>query len=126
VITLTLVHPIPNLPAQSWTFETESVIRIGRSGDNHVILHSAVVSRHHVELRRRGCRWNLLNLSVNGTFSENQSITEAPVVDGMILRLAFSGPQLQIKMGKTLFKNLSQTFSNSKDTCQNTPLLEVI
>jgi pSer/pThr/pTyr-binding forkhead associated (FHA) protein len=108
VITLILVHRIPNLPTQSWTFEDESVIRIGRSSDNHVILHSAVVSRYHVELQRKGCKWKILNLGGNGTYSDENLITQAPVVDGMLLRLARSGPQLQIKVGANVFKNTSQ------------------
>jgi len=106
VITLTLVHRLPNLPAQSWTFENETLIRVGRSSDNHVILHSAVVSRHHFELKRRGCRWTLFNLSSNGTFLEDNSIIEVPVTDKMMIRLANSGPQIQIKTGITLFKNI--------------------
>ncbi|MEL6471326.1 MAG: FHA domain-containing protein, partial [Cyanobacteria bacterium J06623_4] len=52
VITLSLLHPIDKTPVQSWSFEAEPVVRIGRSVNNDVVLYSAVVSRHHVELRR--------------------------------------------------------------------------
>ena len=106
MITLTLVHRLPNLPAQSWTFENEKLIRVGRSSDNDVILHSAVVSRHHIELKRRGCRWTLVNLSSNGTYLEDHAIIEVPVTDNMMIRLANSGPQIHIKTGITHFKNL--------------------
>ncbi len=96
VITLTLLHPLQSVPVQSWPFETESLIRIGRSTDNEVILYSAVVSRHHVELRRKGSDWEIVSLGANGTYIDGKRITQMPVVDGMIVRLASSGPQIQI------------------------------
>ncbi len=109
MITLTLVHRISHLPAQSWTFKNEPVIRIGRSTDNDVILHSAVVSRHHLELQCQGCRWKIVSLGSNGTYLADQPITEASVEDGMILQLARSGPQLQIHIQGTVFKNVAFT-----------------
>ena len=99
VITLNLLHPLQSIPIQSWTFEDESVIRIGRATDNQVILYSAVVSRHHVELRRQGSTWEVVNLGANGTYLDGKRITEAPVIDGALIRLARSGPQIQIHLG---------------------------
>jgi pSer/pThr/pTyr-binding forkhead associated (FHA) protein len=96
VITLTLLHPLQSVPVQSWTFEPESVIRIGRSTDNEVILYSAVVSRHHVEIRRNGSIWEIVSLGANGTYIDGKRITQMPVVDGMVIRLASSGPKIQI------------------------------
>jgi pSer/pThr/pTyr-binding forkhead associated (FHA) protein len=96
VITLTLLHPLQSVPVQSWPFETESLIRIGRSTDNEVILYSAVVSRHHVELRRNESDWEIVSLGANGTYINGKRITQMPVVDGMIIRLASSGPKIQI------------------------------
>jgi len=101
VITLTLLHPIQSIPVQSWTFEQESVIRIGRSTDNHVILYSAVVSRHHVELRRVDGHWEIINLGANGTYLDGKRITQVPVTDGVIVRLARSGPNIQIHIGSS-------------------------
>jgi pSer/pThr/pTyr-binding forkhead associated (FHA) protein len=98
VITLTLLHPLQAVPVQSWTFDPNSVIRIGRSTDNEVILYSAVVSRHHVEIRRGDDRWEIVNLGANGTYLDGKRINKAPVVDGMIVRLASSGPQIQIRL----------------------------
>lgn len=98
VITLTLLHPLQSVPVQSWPFETESLIRIGRSTDNEVILYSAVVSRHHVELRRNGSDWEIVSLGANGTYIDGKRITQMPVVDGMIIRLASSGPKIQIRL----------------------------
>jgi Protein kinase domain/FHA domain len=106
VITLTLLHPMQSIPVQSWTFEQESVIRIGRSTDNHVILYSAVVSRHHVEIRKTDSGWEIVNLGANGTYLEGKRISQVPVENGVVIRLARSGPNVQIhitsKTGETV------------------------
>lgn len=99
MITLSLLHPIKQIPVQLWTFENESVIRIGRSTDNHVILYSAVVSRHHVELRRVGATWEVVNLGTNGTYVEGKRVSQAQVTDGSVIRLARSGPNIKIRLG---------------------------
>lgn len=96
MITLTLLHPVQSNPVRSWTFRDESVIRIGRATDNHVVLYSAVVSRHHVELRRQGAIWEVVNLGCNGTYTDGEPITHIPAVHGLIIHLARSGPKLQI------------------------------
>ncbi len=101
MITLTLLHPVQLTPVQCWTFEDDSIVRIGRSTDNQVILYSAVVSRHHVELRRTNRNWEIVNLGANGTYLEGKRITQVPVKDGIIIRLARSGPNLQIHLGVT-------------------------
>ncbi|OLP19065.1 hypothetical protein BST81_07580 [Leptolyngbya sp. 'hensonii'] len=106
MITLTLLHANHHdVPVQSWTFERESVIRIGRATDNHVVLYSAVVSRHHVELRLSGTStWEVVSLGTNGTYLDGKRITQAPISDGMIIRLARSGPNIQINLGQNLLQ----------------------
>lgn len=102
VITLTLLHPLQDTPVQNWTFEKEPVIRIGRSTDNNVILYSAVVSRHHVELRRGDDgQWELWNVGTNGTYVDGKRITQVSVVDGTVIRLARSGPKIKISIAAT-------------------------
>jgi pSer/pThr/pTyr-binding forkhead associated (FHA) protein len=96
VITLNLLHPIDTTPIQIWKFESESVIRIGRSGDNDVILYSSVVSRYHVELHRHEQHWEIVNIGTNGIYINEQQINNERLQDGMIIRLATTGPKLQI------------------------------
>ncbi len=100
MITLTLLHPTQHSPIQSWTFEDKSAIQIGRAADNQIVLYSAVVSRHHVEIRQLNGGWEVVNLGTNGTYVDDQSISQTPVVDGLVIRLARSGPQLQIRLGE--------------------------
>ncbi|NJR32666.1 MAG: FHA domain-containing protein [Chamaesiphon sp. CSU_1_12] len=95
-IVLSLLNSIP---VQSWTFSCEDVIRIGRATDNHVVLFSAVVSRHHAQLQwSEDNGWQLQNISPNGTYLDGTAIKEVTVTDGMVIRLATSGPKIQIKV----------------------------
>lgn len=96
MITLTLLHPVQSTPVQSWSFEQDPVIRIGRAVDNHVVLYSAVVSRYHVELRQTGTQWEVVNIGTNGTYLDGKRVHQAPLADGNIMRLARSGPNIQI------------------------------
>ena len=100
VITLTLLHPSQATPLQHWQFDNDqSTILIGRALDNHVVLYSAVVSRRHLEIRHNNRDdWELENLGANGTFLNGKPIEKTTVVDGMVVRLAASGPQIQIRL----------------------------
>lgn len=118
MITLTLLHPLQSVPVQSWPFENQSLIRIGRSTDNEVILYSAVVSRHHVELRRNGAEWEIVSLGANGTYIEGKRITQMPVVDGMIIRLASSGPKIQIHIEEETSKARLKTVLGKRGSRQ--------
>ncbi len=139
MITLTLLHPVQLKPVQCWTFDDESVIRIGRSTDNQVVLYSAVVSRHHVELRRINSVWEVESLGANGTYLDGKRMTQVPVRNGMILRLARSGPNIQIHLGvsasheadklageRTLSQRSSSSSNLNSDTTQPLPVIEVL
>ncbi|HEY9597486.1 MAG TPA: FHA domain-containing protein [Cyanophyceae cyanobacterium] len=101
VITVSLRQPNQSTPLLKWTFENQPVIKIGRSSDNHVILHSSVVSRHHIELRHIATSWQLINYGTNSVYVDGKAITNVSVRDGMIIRIARSGPQLQLNLGFT-------------------------
>lgn len=98
MITLTLLHPTSTKPIQSWIFETTTTIRIGRSTDNEVVLYSAVVSRHHLEIRYEDSHWQVVNLGTNGTYIDGKLISQQQAMDGMIIHLASSGPTIQIHL----------------------------
>lgn len=98
MITLTLLHPIKSIPVQKWDFQPNSVIRVGRANDNDVVLYSAVVSRHHIEIKPRGDDWALTSLGSNGTFINGRKIKRVLVKHGMVIRLASSGPKIRITL----------------------------
>ncbi|AUC60969.1 serine/threonine protein kinase [Cyanobacterium sp. HL-69] len=127
VITLTLLHPLKSTPVQKWNFEPHKVIRIGRANDNDVVLYSAVVSRHHLEIRPRNDDWALVSLGSNGTFVNGRKINKVLVKDGMIIRLASSGPKILIQLGSddddssaSHGKNVSAKPISSKDISKET------
>lgn len=101
-ITLTLLLPGKSVAVQSWTFESEQTIRVGRAADNDVVLYSAVVSRHHLELRWEEEAWVAVNLGANGTYMEAETVERLVLKDGMVLRLASSGPKIQIRFQSEL------------------------
>jgi pSer/pThr/pTyr-binding forkhead associated (FHA) protein len=99
VITLTLLHPLQSVAVQSWEFKDEPSIKIGRATDNEVVLYSAVVSRHHVEIRQSGNGgWEVINIGSNGTYIDGERVEQTAAFDGMIVRLAKSGPKILLKI----------------------------
>lgn len=119
MITLTLLHPIQSVPVQSWCFESESVVRIGRSNDNDVIIYSAVVSRHHVELWNQAYGWEIINFGANGTYVDDKPIAQVSLADGMTIRLGNSGPKIRIRVGATLEPSQINSSSQPEFTTQN-------
>jgi pSer/pThr/pTyr-binding forkhead associated (FHA) protein len=96
-----VLNLLNSIPVQSWTFSQEEVIRIGRATDNNAILYSAVVSRHHAELRwSEADGWVLINMSPNGTYINGEAIKTIAISDGTIIRLATSGPRIQFKVSQ--------------------------
>ncbi len=98
MITLNLLHPSQSTPVQSWTFDGEPVIKIGRSKENDVVVLSSVVSRKHIELVHNGSEWEIVSLGSNGTYVNDRPVKKTKVNDGMIVRLGNSGPKIQIQL----------------------------
>ena len=109
MITLTLLHPLQSVAIQSWTFHDEPSIRIGRATNNEVVLYSAVVSRHHVEIKRSGEAWEVINIGSNGTYIDGKRVEQTKALDGMIFRLATSGPKILIKIESQSEQKLSNS-----------------
>lgn len=105
MVTLTLLHPQASTPLQQWNFDSQSIIRIGRSPDNDVILNDPLVSRHHVELRvsssQSGDLWQLVNQGTNGTFLNGILVSRGLVPDEALIRLAREGPMLKFQNHKS-------------------------
>ncbi|UBF29472.1 protein kinase [Kovacikia minuta CCNUW1] len=104
---MTLLHPQQRTPLKQWRFEDESLIRIGRAAENHVILEDLLVSRFHLELRRvelagsqsgRIVQWHLINHSSNGTFVDGYVMSQGILPDGATIQLAQGGPVLQFQV----------------------------
>ena len=105
MITLTLLHPLQPVPIQSWTFHCKSSIKVGRATNNEVVLYNAVVSRNHLEIRNFDREWEVVNSSSNGTYVDGKRIDRAKVTDGMVVRLANSGPKIMLKIESKISEN---------------------
>ncbi len=68
------------------------VLNLGRQRDNHIILDSPRVSRHHAQIRLRFGRYVLFDLgSSAGTTVNGQPVREAVLQSGDVIKLADSG-----------------------------------
>lgn len=109
MIILTLLDAKHRTPLQQWRFVTESLIRIGRSADNHVVLSDRTVSRHHLELRKSQIpgqfpvdTWYVVNRSLNGTYLDGEGLNERTALPSsnraILLQLARHGPILRCQV----------------------------
>ncbi|MGH8001408.1 MAG: protein kinase domain-containing protein, partial [Brasilonema sp.] len=92
-----------NTPLEQWHFDDESVIRIGRSADNDVVLNDSLVSRYHLELRlvdsdKNGGSWQVISQGTNGTFLNGVLVTQSLLPDNSMLQLAQKGPILKFQI----------------------------
>ena len=129
MITLSLLHPTTSKAVQSWVFESQTVIQVGRAQDNDVVLYSAVVSRHHVKLCQQDSNWKLVSSGSNGTYLNEEAINEVSVENGMTVRLGDTGPKICIwlgalspeQRGKTVVRRSSRTdLSGQEDIHKST------
>jgi serine/threonine protein kinase, bacterial len=110
VVTLTLLEPQQKNPLQEWSFNSEPLIRIGRSADNHIVIADDLVSRYHLELRRvdtggQKIAWHLVNKGINGTFVNGILTTQAQIPDTCLLQLANGGPLLKFQAEPAVVKS---------------------
>lgn len=101
MVTLSLLDPQQNISQQQWHFEDKSVIRIGRSPDNDIVLTNPLVSRHHLELRQinssNQSSWQAVNQGTNGTFLDGILVSISLITDNSLIQLARGGPILKFQ-----------------------------
>ncbi|MGL5059624.1 MAG: protein kinase domain-containing protein [Microcoleus sp.] len=102
---LTLLDPADpeqQAPLQQWSFESEPIVRIGRSPENHVVIPNALVSRQHLELQRvkggPSSNWYFVNHGTNGTFVNGMLLSQGWISDGSRIQLARGGPTLHFQI----------------------------
>jgi pSer/pThr/pTyr-binding forkhead associated (FHA) protein len=70
---------------------SETIINIGRSQDNDIILEEPTTSRHHVQIRWRFGVYTLFDThSSAGTRVNNKPVTEHHLQDGDVIRIGSS------------------------------------
>ena len=72
-------------------------VRIGRAETNAIVVNDDVVSGEHVELRKSGNGWEILDLgSTNGTYIDGERITRVALGAVTAVRLGPGGPRLHL------------------------------
>lgn len=98
----TAVVPAPRpRPQPSPAPPPSGTLRIGRSRDNDIVVRDPGVSRHHAELRGSAGAYRIVDLaSSNGTFVNNQRVTDVLLSEGDVVRFGsakfrLAGQELQ-------------------------------
>lgn len=113
MIRLTLLDPQKNTPLKNWDFQSESIIKLGRSPDNNIVLSDSLVSRYHLELHKisksqSGNLWRLVSQGTNGTFVNGVLMSQGIVHDGSLIQLARGGPIFKFQIQPPSAANIPQ------------------
>jgi pSer/pThr/pTyr-binding forkhead associated (FHA) protein len=89
----------------------DGITRIGRGSDNDIIIsEAAMVSSHHLEIRKEGDNYLLVDLnSTNGTYLNGQRVTEGQLEPSNAIRLGADGPEFNFVMDDFVPQDLNQT-----------------
>jgi len=75
----------------------DKTVRVGRADTNGVVVNDDVVSSEHLELRKGGEGWEILDLgSTNGTFIDGVRVTRASLGARTAVRLGPGGPTVHL------------------------------
>ena len=84
-------------PERTEILRFSETVRIGRAETNGVVISSDLVSGEHLELRKTGEVWEIVDLdSTNGTFIDGERVTRAPLGAETVARLGPGGPELRL------------------------------
>ena len=96
-ITLHLIDPAKGRTMQTWRFRKESLVRIGRSEQNEVVIGDPYASRFHCELRFQGEHWDLVNLGRYGTMVQGERVETMTIDHGTVFQLGPTGPSFRFE-----------------------------
>ncbi len=96
-IALDLLDSAQGHPLQTWRFEKQSLVRIGRSDDNDVTIVDPRVSRLHAELQFGETGWQLISRGRNGVLVDGLPITERALPDKKTFQLGSGGPVIRFR-----------------------------
>ena len=96
-ITLHLIDPAKGRTMQTWRFRKESLVRIGRSEQNEVVIGDPYASRFHCELRFQNEHWELVNCGRHGTMVRGERVETMAVDHGTVFQLGPTGPSFRFE-----------------------------
>lgn len=84
-----------SLSNQLHSFTTTA--RVGRAASNAVVVDHELVSPEHLEIRRSGKSWEVVDLgSEHGSFVGGERVSRTPVKGALTVRLGLNGPDLTL------------------------------
>jgi hypothetical protein len=85
------------LPDRTEILRFADTVRIGRAPTNAIVVNDDVVSAEHLELRKSGEGWDVVDLgSTNGTYIDGERVTRAALGARTAVRLGPGGPKLHL------------------------------
>jgi hypothetical protein len=85
------------VPGSDEVYRFATTIRIGRAETNAIVVNDDVVSGEHLELRKSGDLWEIIDLgSTNGTYIDGERVTRIPLGPVTAVRLGPGGPKLHL------------------------------
>jgi pSer/pThr/pTyr-binding forkhead associated (FHA) protein/soluble lytic murein transglycosylase-like protein len=96
----------------------DEVTRVGRSSENDIIIsEAAMVSSRHLEIRKEGDSYRVVDLnSTNGTYLNGERIAEGVLEPSCALRLGADGPEFSLVMDDEAPQDLNATLVVSEAT----------
>ncbi len=80
-------------------FRFSETARIGRAATNAVVIDHDLVSDEHLELRREGPGWEVVDLgSEHGTFVDGARVSRVSVRGALTVRLGQDGPEIRLSI----------------------------
>ena len=89
----------------------DEITRVGRSSENDIIIsEAAMVSSRHLEIRKEGDSYRLVDLnSTNGTYLNGRRVDEGVLEPSCAIRLGADGPEFSFVMDNEVPPDLNET-----------------
>jgi len=92
---------------------SEGLTRVGRAPDNHVVVNgedASTVSLYHAEIDKNNCSFRVRDLdSTNGTWVNEERVTEADISPPAVIRLGSQGPEFAVVREEAAPAELNRT-----------------
>ena len=113
LISLRLLDAVQGHAIQTWNFDRNAVVQIGRLEDSAVMICDPLVSRVHATLKHVDGHWELVSQGKHGVIVNDRRVETVRLNHEMTFRLGPKGPTL-------VFIELERAANEASQTCQAT------
>ena len=111
LISLRLLDAVQGHAIQTWNFDRNAVVQIGRLEDSAVMICDPLVSRVHATLKHVDGHWELVSHGKHGVIVNDRRVETVRLNHEMTFRLGPKGPTLA-------FIELERAANEASQTCQ--------